>query len=98
MSTKLSPIMDVAFPLVKTVQPLSSIPKYLETLNSIREFCLKNGLVPLYHYTAPSVAGLILKSGLRMSTQGQGDGGVYVSTLGPASYGLGSRDYEGLWI
>jgi hypothetical protein len=29
-----------------------------------------------------------------MSTQGQGDGGVYVSTLGPASYGLGTDDYE----
>jgi len=29
-----------------------------------------------------------------MSTQGQGDGGVYVSTQGPASYGLGTDDYE----
>jgi hypothetical protein len=29
-----------------------------------------------------------------MSTQGQGDGGVYFSTLGPASYDLGSEDYE----
>jgi hypothetical protein len=30
----------------------------------------------------------------RMSTQGQGDGGVYVSTQGPASYDLGSDEYE----
>ena len=29
-----------------------------------------------------------------MSTQGQGDGGVYFSTRGPASYGLGSHLYE----
>ena len=30
-----------------------------------------------------------------MSTQGQGDGGVYFSTLSPFSYGLGSAEYEG---
>jgi len=29
-----------------------------------------------------------------MSTQGQGDGGVYVSTQGPASYDLGDDEYE----
>lgn len=29
-----------------------------------------------------------------MSVQGQGDGGVYFSTLGPASYGLGEALYE----
>mmetsp|Transcript_33577 Transcript_33577/g.39454 ORF Transcript_33577/g.39454 Transcript_33577/m.39454 type:complete len:411 (+) Transcript_33577:2-1234(+) len=29
-----------------------------------------------------------------MSTQGQGDGGVYFSTLGPCSYGLGTYEYE----
>ena len=29
-----------------------------------------------------------------MSTQGQGDGGVYFSTLSPASYELGSESYE----
>jgi len=40
------------------------------------------------------LAAPILDKGLRMSTQGQGDGGVYFSTLGPASYGLGSPQYE----
>ena len=29
-----------------------------------------------------------------MSIQGQGDGGVYFSTLGPASYKLGDPLYE----
>lgn len=29
-----------------------------------------------------------------MSTQGQGDGGVYFSTKSPVSYGLGKSTYE----
>ena len=32
--------------------------------------------------------------GFRMSTQGQGDGGVYFSALSPASYHMGSATYE----
>jgi hypothetical protein len=68
-------------------------------MKSIRRRCTSAGKVPLYHYTQVSVASLILKSGLRMSSQGQGDGGVYFSTLGPCSYGLGlsendSKNYE----
>jgi hypothetical protein len=51
-------------------------------------------VLPLYHYTSLEVAQLIINGGLRMSTQGQGDGGVYVSTQGPACYNLGSPDYE----
>ena len=50
--------------------------------------------MPVFHYTSPALAPLILSTGLRMSTQGQGDGGVYFSTLSPASYGLGTPDYE----
>ena len=50
--------------------------------------------MPLFHYTAPSVLSLVIKNGLRMSTQGQGDGGVYFSVLGPASYKIGTRNYE----
>jgi len=41
-----------------------------------------------------AAAPFILGGGFRMSAQGQGDGGVYFSTLGPSSYNLGSRDYE----
>ena len=63
-------------------------------MKEIRSKCEKMGWVPLYHYTMPAVARFILKGGFRMSTQGQGDGGVYFSTLGPASYDLGSPEYE----
>ena len=51
-------------------------------------------MVPLFHYTATSVVDLMIKNGLRMSTQGQGDGGVYFSVLGPASYKIGTDNYE----
>jgi hypothetical protein len=61
-------------------------------MKTIRRRCAASNRVPLYHYTQVSVASLILKTGLRMSRQGQGDGGVYFSTLGPCSYGLGSSE------
>ena len=48
----------------------------------------------VYHYTSVRSARLILDGGFRMSTVGQGDGGVYFSTLSPASYELGSENYE----
>ena len=44
--------------------------------------------------TTPHVAPYLFTGGLRMSTQGQGDGGVYFSTMGPCSYGLGTGSYE----
>ena len=55
-------------------------------MSECRSICAANGWVPLYHYTMPALGELILNSGLRMSTQGQGDGGVYLSLLGPASF------------
>jgi hypothetical protein len=67
---------------------------YLRAINIAREACKEHGLVPVFHYTLPSLGPLILSSGFRMSTQGQGDGGVYFSTLSPASYELGSEAYE----
>jgi hypothetical protein len=73
---------------------ITSIEDYINRMKRIRQRAFERKLVPLYHYTAPKVASMILQSGLRMSTQGQGDGGVYVSTQGPASYGLGSDEYE----
>ncbi len=60
----------------------------------IRQWAEERGVVPLFHYTATSVVDLMIKNGLRMSTQGQGDGGVYFSVLGPASYKIGTRNYE----
>mmetsp|Transcript_44214 Transcript_44214/g.56632 ORF Transcript_44214/g.56632 Transcript_44214/m.56632 type:complete len:376 (+) Transcript_44214:2-1129(+) len=69
-----------------------SLKQYLNRMDKIRHYCNHKKLVPLYHYTSLGIAPLILKNGLKMSTQGQGDGGVYFSTLGPASYGIG--DYS----
>ena len=66
---------------------LAHLPYFLRCISCCR---------PL-SYTSLSLAPLILSGGLRMSTQGQGDGGVYFSTLSPVSYGLGSQttaEYE----
>ena len=68
--------------------------EYLAAMAAVRQVCDEEGAVPLYHYTSPESARFIVSSGLRMSTQGQGDGGVYFSTLGPASYDLGTSKYE----
>ena len=63
--------------------------------NTLRTCCCCCWAFPrVFHYTTLRSAKLILESGFRMSTQGQGDGGVYFSTLSPASYGLGSEVYE----
>mmetsp|Transcript_49770 Transcript_49770/g.63767 ORF Transcript_49770/g.63767 Transcript_49770/m.63767 type:complete len:403 (-) Transcript_49770:181-1389(-) len=63
-------------------------------MNKIRTSCAHSELVTLFHYTQPSVVRYLIQGGLRMSTQGQGDGGVYFSTMSPSSYGLGTKDYE----
>jgi hypothetical protein len=101
-----SPVQDISFNAAfrhnsvssKANSPqlvmLNSIDSYVETMSKLRQKAFGQKLILLYHYTSPFVAKLILQSGLRMSTQGQGDGGVYVSTQGPASYGLGTDDYE----
>eukprot|EP00615_Pteridomonas_danica_P010366 CAMPEP_0114339354 /NCGR_PEP_ID=MMETSP0101-20121206/7684_1 /TAXON_ID=38822 ORGANISM="Pteridomonas danica, Strain PT" /NCGR_SAMPLE_ID=MMETSP0101 /ASSEMBLY_ACC=CAM_ASM_000211 /LENGTH=636 /DNA_ID=CAMNT_0001472315 /DNA_START=238 /DNA_END=2148 /DNA_ORIENTATION=+ len=73
---------------------ISSIFDYVKSLTYIRQRAFKHNLVPLFHYTSLQFSSLISKSGLRMSSQGQGDGGVYFSTKGPASYGLGTPNYE----
>jgi hypothetical protein len=66
------------------------VTELLLSLARLRDLCANYGLVPVYHYTSARAAPFVLQSGLRMSTQGQGDGGVYFSMLGPASYGLGA--------
>ena len=69
---------------------------YLKQMETIRSRCeeLGQGCVPLFHYTSVGVSDYILGWGFRMSTQGQGDGGVYFSALSPASYHMGSVTYE----
>jgi hypothetical protein len=87
-------VQDEMMPGTQEVTKVTSIKMLTKSMRQIRFDAKEAGLIPLYHYTSPSVAPLILKSGLRMSTQGQGDGGVYVSTQGPASYGIGTPNYE----
>ena len=67
---------------------------YGRVMAGCRAACASRGLAMLYHFTSPEAGPAILAGGLRMSTQGQGDGGVYLSTLGPASYGVGTAAYE----
>ena len=67
---------------------------FVRSMADIRARCDANGWVVVYHYTAPFLGSLIAETGFRMSTQGQGDGGVYFSMQGPAAYGLGSPRYE----
>jgi hypothetical protein len=73
---------------------VNSVLDYIEGMRELRKRAANLDVFPLYHYTQSCVLPLILSDGLRMSTQGQGDGGVYFSTKGPASYKLGSSKYE----
>eukprot|EP00615_Pteridomonas_danica_P012257 CAMPEP_0114369408 /NCGR_PEP_ID=MMETSP0101-20121206/31646_1 /TAXON_ID=38822 ORGANISM="Pteridomonas danica, Strain PT" /NCGR_SAMPLE_ID=MMETSP0101 /ASSEMBLY_ACC=CAM_ASM_000211 /LENGTH=583 /DNA_ID=CAMNT_0001520239 /DNA_START=2429 /DNA_END=4180 /DNA_ORIENTATION=- len=72
----------------------SNCRDFVDSMAQIRQVCASNGWAPVYHFTQTCFAPLIMKTGIRMSIQGQGDGGVYFSTKGPASYGLGTPDYE----
>jgi hypothetical protein len=85
---------DKSFSLQSNIMPITSVDVFTDRMRWIRKEAARSNLIPLYHYTSPTVAPMIMRGGLRMSTQGQGDGGVYVSTQGPASYGLGSPEYE----
>jgi hypothetical protein len=96
-------LVSVSVPRAKEVPKLvpvehltvpSSCSELLDEMARLREKCDRRGLVPLYHFTSPPVAPSILKGGFRMSTQGLGDGGVTFANLGPASYDLGSPEYE----
>jgi hypothetical protein len=71
-----------------TIEHVTSASEYLSWMRFIRDRAENLGVVPLYHYTSPAVLPMIVEGGIRMSTQGQGDGGVYFSTLGPASFGM----------
>jgi hypothetical protein len=68
--------------------------QFTNHMKRLRAVCKVNGLELVYLYTQVQIFPLILKTGFRMSTQGQGDGGVYFSTLGPAAYKLGTDKYE----
>jgi len=71
-----------------------SCAEYAKRMVVLRQRAEEIGLVPVYHYTAASSGPAISSSGFRMSTQGQGDGGVYFSMLGPCAYKFGTDLYE----
>jgi hypothetical protein len=73
---------------------IKTFAEYVSRMAEIRDVCDKKGLVPLYHYTTEYVAPFIDKGGVLMAAMGPGDGGVYFSTKGPLSYGLGTPEYE----
>jgi len=87
-------VRDIPMKPIRSIRHVGDIGTYKEAMAPIRSLAEGLELVPLFHYTSLDIAPLILKYGLRMSSQGQGDGGVYFSTLGPASYGLGTPLYE----
>ena len=76
------------------VERPESCLSFTNAMAEIRARCDASGLAVVYHYTMPFLAPTIAETGFRMSTQGQGDGGVYFSVQGPATYGLGSLGYE----
>eukprot|EP00615_Pteridomonas_danica_P002247 CAMPEP_0114355496 /NCGR_PEP_ID=MMETSP0101-20121206/20260_1 /TAXON_ID=38822 ORGANISM="Pteridomonas danica, Strain PT" /NCGR_SAMPLE_ID=MMETSP0101 /ASSEMBLY_ACC=CAM_ASM_000211 /LENGTH=501 /DNA_ID=CAMNT_0001497467 /DNA_START=467 /DNA_END=1972 /DNA_ORIENTATION=+ len=78
----------------RSVIEVNIIDDYLNKMKLVHKKANNNNLIPLYHYTSRSILHLIIKGGLRMSSQGQGDGGVYFSLKGPLSYNLGSKNYE----
>jgi hypothetical protein len=71
-----------------------ALADFLKSMKLLRQKAFKQNLIPLYHYTSSSVLPLIMKNGLRIGSQMKGEGGVYFSTQGPASYGIGSDRYE----
>eukprot|EP00615_Pteridomonas_danica_P010327 CAMPEP_0114337352 /NCGR_PEP_ID=MMETSP0101-20121206/6308_1 /TAXON_ID=38822 ORGANISM="Pteridomonas danica, Strain PT" /NCGR_SAMPLE_ID=MMETSP0101 /ASSEMBLY_ACC=CAM_ASM_000211 /LENGTH=623 /DNA_ID=CAMNT_0001469563 /DNA_START=199 /DNA_END=2070 /DNA_ORIENTATION=+ len=77
-----------------TILKPETIEQYVNAMKRIRKICEDNKWVILYHYTQSAFGSMIAKTGFRMSTQGQGDGGVYFSTKGPTSYDWGSDKYE----
>jgi twitching motility two-component system response regulator PilG len=50
----------------------------MDPMEAIRATCKEHGWAVVYHYTQPKLKDMILETGFRMSTQGQGDGGVGV--------------------
>jgi len=81
---------------VKHAEPVRVVsPKdceaFLIAMQVARKLCASRGLVPLYHYTTPPEGPSLLERGILLSTD---QDGLCFSTMGPASYGLGSPEYE----
>jgi hypothetical protein len=71
--------------------------KMRTTLMEVTGSHVTNDAQLVYHFTSLAAAKLILASGsrgFRMSTIGQGGGGVYFTTVAPHEYGFGSNAFK----
>ena len=56
---------------IEDVVVVKDISTYVSGIQRVRQVAEERSVVPLFHYTNPSILDLIIKSGLRMSTQGE---------------------------
>lgn len=68
--------------------------QYMKKVNIARETCYSLHLVPLYCYTSVMYYGDMVHKGIRLSQVDQSHVGVYFTTKGPCSLGLGTDRYE----
>ena len=81
-------------PKVRMPVTVTSCEEYLGRMAEIREECEKRGLVPMYYYTLPFAANMIAHSGFRYLSATSKDGGICFTTQSPASYEVGTFEYE----
>jgi len=79
---------------VRTPIVVKTVDEYLGRMAEVREECEKRGLVPVYYYTVPVAANMIAHSGFRYLSATSKDGGINFTTLSPASYDVGTFEYE----
>jgi len=79
---------------VRTPIVVKTVDEYLGRMAEVRDECEKRGLVPVYYYTLPVAANMIAHSGFRYLSATSKDGGINFTTLSPASYDVGTFEYE----
>ena len=77
-----------------TPSAIQTCEEYLGRMAEVRDECDKLGLIPIYYYTTSSAAGLIARNGFPFMTASSKDSGIYFTALSPASYDVGSFEYE----
>jgi len=78
----------------RTPIELKTCKEYLGRMAEVRDECDKCGLVPMYYYTKPRTANIIAHYGFPHSTTSSKDSGIHFTALSPASYDVGSYEYE----
>ena len=81
-------------PKLRAPVSIKTFEEYLGRMAEVRDECDKCGLVPMYYYTKPSTANVIAHYGLSSAAATSKDGGVYFTALSPASYDVGTSEYE----